>query len=197
MSGAPDKKPLQMRHWLLASGLAITLAATMWAAQTGDDEAADVQAVAGSDRRSGTAANADARKSDKKPVDIEPPRIVDWHTAERVAWAPVTPPQLAAWQPLPPPPPPPPPPRAPVAAAAPMAPPFPYQLIGRLEEPGDDGKPRPVAFLSGPNRSLGVHAGEVIDGQWRVEQIGPAGLGLTWLPAKLPQTIAFRPASPS
>lgn len=198
MSGVPDKKPLQPRHWLLASGLAITLAATMWAAQIGDDEAADVQAVAGGDRRSGPAVSTDAKRSEKsKPADAEPPRIVDWNTTERAAWAPVTPAQLAAWQPPPPPAPPPPPPRAPVAAAAPMAPPFPYQLIGRLEEPGDDGKPRAVAFLSGPNRSLGVHAGEVIDGQWRVEQVGATGLSLTWLPAKLPQTIAFRPASPS
>ena len=198
MSGAAEKKPLQTRHWLLAGGLAITLAATMWAAQTGGDyEAAEVQAVAGSDRRGAAPASADTRKSEKKPADSEPPRIVDWNTSDRSAWAPVTPAQLAAWQPLPPPPPPPPPPRAPVVAAAPVAPPFPYELIGRLEEPGDDGKPRPVAFLAGPNRSLGVHAGEVIDGQWRVEQIGPTGLSLTWLPAKLPQTIAFRPASPS
>lgn len=193
MSGdLADEKALQPRHWLLGAGLALTLAATMWAAQTGDDEPADVQAVAGGERRAPAAA---ARPAAGKVADTVA-AAVDWHPVERAAWAAVTPAQLAAWQPPPPPAPPPPPPAAPVVAAPPMAPPFPYQLIGRLEEPGEGGRARPVAFLSGPQRSLAVRAGEVIDGQWRVEQIGAAGLSLTWLPAKLPQTIAFRPASP-
>jgi hypothetical protein len=71
-----------------------------------------------------------------------------------------------------------------------MAPAFPYQLIGRLEEAGGASQ----VFLSGPARSLSVRAGEVIDGQWRVEGIAPNGLQLLWLPAKLPVNVAFRPA---
>jgi len=72
-----------------------------------------------------------------------------------------------------------------------MAPPFPYQLIGRLVE-GDKAQ----GLLAGASRSLAVQAGDVVDGQWRVEQVNERGLNLTWLPAKLPQIIAFRPPAP-
>lgn len=73
-----------------------------------------------------------------------------------------------------------------------MAPPMPYQMIGRLVE-GDGAQAVDVALLSGPNRALSVKRGDVIDGQWRVEQVTTSGVSLTWLPAKLPQNIAFRP----
>ena len=34
--------------------------------------------------------------------------------------------------------------------------------------------------------------GDVLDGQWRVEQVSDAGVRLTWLPGSLPQTIVFK-----
>jgi hypothetical protein len=40
---------------------------------------------------------------------------------------------------------------------------------------------------------LSVRRGDVIDGQWRVEQVSTQGIKLTWLPAQLPQHLAFRP----
>ncbi|MET0517221.1 MAG: hypothetical protein ABW005_00160, partial [Burkholderiaceae bacterium] len=96
------------------------------------------------------------------------------------------------------PPPPPPPPQVVAAPPAPppppMAPPFPYQLIGRLVEGEGSGKGEQAqALLAGPTRSLAVKAGEVVDGQWRVDQVGATQLSLTWLPARLKQTISFRP----
>ena len=74
-----------------------------------------------------------------------------------------------------------------------MAPPLAYQMIGRVVE-GEGAKAVEVAMLSGPNAVLSVKRGDVIDGQWRVEQVSPTGVSLTWLPAKLPQNIVFRPA---
>ncbi|HEX2009706.1 MAG TPA: hypothetical protein VJN44_02100, partial [Roseateles sp.] len=68
--------------------------------------------------------------------------------------------------------------------------PFPYQLIGRLEDGGQS-----LALLAGANRSISAKAGDVIDGQWRVERVGPAGLALIWLPAQQAQNISFRPSS--
>jgi hypothetical protein len=62
---------------------------------------------------------------------------------------------------------------------------FPYTLIGRL----DDGEAQ--ALLSGPSRSFGVKAGEVIDAVWRVDAVQPQGLLLTWLPGSLKKTVAF------
>lgn len=70
---------------------------------------------------------------------------------------------------------------------------MPYQMIGRLFE-GEGPKAVEMALLTGPSQVLSVKRGDVIDGQWRVEQVTASGVNLTWLPAKLPQNIAFRPA---
>jgi hypothetical protein len=73
-----------------------------------------------------------------------------------------------------------------LASAEPTsAPAFPYVLIGRIE----DGEAQ--ALLSGPNRSFGVKAGEVIDGQWRVDAVQAQSLLLTWLPSSVKKTVAF------
>ncbi len=72
-----------------------------------------------------------------------------------------------------------------------MAPPVPYQMIGRVVE-GAGSQAIEVALLAGPNKALSVRRGDVIDGQWRVEQVSTSGVSLTWLPAKLPQNIAFK-----
>lgn len=72
-----------------------------------------------------------------------------------------------------------------VTRAAVQAPPFPYALIGRL----DDGEPR--ALLSGPRRSLGAKAADLIDDDWRVDAVTPQGVTLTWLPGGIKKTITF------
>jgi hypothetical protein len=81
------------------------------------------------------------------------------------------------------------PPAEPTAAveppAAPSAPPFPYQLVGRLTDS------RPRAILNGAQRSAVVGVGEVVDGQWRVDAIEAGGLRLTYLPLGAPQFIPF------
>ncbi len=164
------------RQLVLGGALAATLAATAWVATRPEDEAAPV-AVAPPRR----AAVATA-------VPTAPPP-----TLARQPWAEAGPAQLAAWQP--PPPPPPPPPAPPVAAAPPpppAAPPPPYQMIGRVVE-GDGPAAVEMALLSGPSKALSVKRGDVIDGQWRVEQVSTRGVSLIWLPAKLPQNIVFRP----
>lgn len=68
------------------------------------------------------------------------------------------------------------------------APPFPYELIGQI----DDGTGR-RALLSGPLRSLAVRAGDVIDGQWRVDQIQPQLLTLQWTAGTHVLTLGYRP----
>ncbi len=178
-------KPLGPRQIALALALAATVAATLWTAQL-DEEGADAAAalVAPTARRamaSGPAAAASA------PAAADP-----WGVpAERPPWPEPLQVQLQAWgQPAPPP--------APVRTgppappAPPQAPPLPYQLIGRIE--ADDG--RPQAILAGSNGSLlQLRAGDLIDGQWRVEALTPDAVRLLWLPGQQPLTLSF-PARP-
>lgn len=88
--------------------------------------------------------------------------------------------------------PPPPPPPKPVAPPPPQAPRFPYAWLGRFnDEPGAE---RAVqrAVIEGPQRTWVVGTGEVIDGQWRVDQIQERSLRLTYLPLQQAQTVAMR-----
>jgi hypothetical protein len=71
----------------------------------------------------------------------------------------------------------------------PTAPPFPYQLVGRLT----DGDSR--AILNNAQRSAVVGVGEVVDGQWRVEAIDASGLRLTYLPLGQSQLVPFAAAA--
>ncbi|PZP33418.1 MAG: hypothetical protein DI603_08600 [Roseateles depolymerans] len=172
---------LTRQHGLGAALLA-TLAATAWVAQQPDEEGTPVAAPV---RRPAPAAyTAAAGASSAPPAPA----------ASRAAWAEPEAAQLAAWMPPPPPPPPPaPPPAPPAPPPPPVAPPLPYQMIGRLVE-GEGAKAVEVALLNGPNRSLSVRAGDTLDGQWRVDQVSATGVRLTWLPARLPQTLVFKPA---
>lgn len=168
---------IERRQLLLGGAFAATLAATAWVATQPDDEAAATVAVPV--RRPAAAASA---------VAAAPAPTVDG----RQPWAEAPAAQLAAWQPpLPPPPPPAPPPAVAPPPPPPVAPPAPYQMIGRVVE-SEGGKAVEVALLSGPNKALSARRGDVIDGQWRVEQVSDSGVRLTWLPGQLPQNIVFK-----
>lgn len=179
-----DGKPLQPRHWALGGALAATVGATLWAGQLPADSDVVVTASAGQSRPN-TVQRAVA--SAASPVASAP--AVDWTLPVRGPWQAASGVDLAAWMPLPPPPPPPAPPPPPVPPPPPTAPAFPYQFIGRLTEGA-----MVHALLGGSSRTLAVKSGDVIDGQWKVEQIDGSGLVLTWQPAHLRQTIAFQPA---
>jgi hypothetical protein len=165
----------------LGGALAVTLAATVWVATRPEEDAA-APAVAALPMRKPAALAPGVPEAPKPAATSE----------ARQPWAEADPAQLAAWQPPPPPPPPPaPPPAPPAPPPPPMAPPLPYQMIGRVVE-GDGAQAVEVALLAGPNKALSVRRGDVIDGQWRVEQVSASGASLTWLPAKLPQNIVFK-----
>lgn len=85
-------------------------------------------------------------------------------------WTPPPPPPPKA---LPPPPPPP-----------PMAPPLPYRYLGKWREDG-----RLVVFLKSGNNSILVKGGEVLDGQWKVDEIAPRMMRFTYLPLAQTTTL--------
>lgn len=68
-------------------------------------------------------------------------------------------------------------PPVPVKARAPVAPPLPYAYFGRITE---DGAPR--VFLQRGERTYTVARGEVLDRDYRVDEIAPAAVIFTYLP---------------
>jgi len=169
------KKP-PPRQIALYGALGLSLAATAWVSC---DDAPDT--VTPAPRHTAPTITANAASDWPGPA-----------AGTRAEWPALDPQARAAWgEAAPVAATPPPPPTAEVASAAPpppSAPPFPYQLVGRLTDT------RPRAILNNAQRSAVVGVGEVLDGQWRVEAIEPAGLRLTYLPLGLAQFVPFAAA---
>lgn len=173
--------------------LAASVGAAAWLAlQPEADDASAVVPVAR--QRTAAAAAPPARPEVPRPgAPATPATPAAAALRARAAdWPPASPTALLAWGA-----PPPPQPAAPrsaeagtAAPAAPRAPAFPYQWIGML----DDGRGR-QALLGGPVRSAAVRAGQVLDGQWRVERVRDAQLDLTWLPGGLALSVRSQAAA--
>lgn len=111
----------------------------------------------------------------------------DAAVAERIA---------LAWEPAPPPPPTPAALAAQKAAAAraanpppPQAPPLPFKVIGRFE----DGRFH-VGIAQSGQVTYVMRKGDVIDGNYRVEEVTQKEVTLMYLPLKIKQTLALESA---
>ena len=82
------------------------------------------------------------------------------------------------------------PPPAPEPAAAPVPPPLPFTYVGSVQENG-----RTVVFLAKEQRLYTVHKGDVIDGQYRLEDVGKGRIEFIYLPLNAKQILAIRGAS--
>lgn len=188
-------------HRRLALALAATLALCAWiAVRDGEDEVLPAGATPRPSTHAGSPAAPSSQTRRLVPAAALPPlaAVAAIDPAARSRWPALDREAAAAWG-LPPAAPvasapsrvagrvaasapaaaPPPPPV--VAPVRPAAPPFGYALIGNLEQGG-----RWTALLGNAQRGLAVRAGDVVDGQWRVEQVLPAGVDLVWLPQALP-----------
>ena len=196
-------EPLQKRTSTRQKGLALvatlTLAATAWVALQ-PDEANEPAPTPNLQAANTTPRNASSsRGRDDRAASAPAARSLSWPDSNQLAtrspWRAALPQGVAAWSG---PPPPVPRPAAPVAPVAPLAPAsavatatlppvptFAYKLIGRL----DDGIPQ--ALLSGTSRSFGVKAGDVIDGQWRVDSVEAQSVTVTWLRTGARKTLSF------
>lgn len=156
---------MKTRSLILYGLLAVTLAATWWTARNAADDSATVEVVERPERVA-------AMKHDRNVIAFVHTTL---NPAARDAFAP------RDWTPPPPPPPkalPPPPP------APPMAPPLPYRYLGKWLE---DGKL--VVFLQAGNRSILVRGGEILDGQWKVDEITPRSAQFVYLPLAQTTTL--------
>jgi hypothetical protein len=95
-----------------------------------------------------------------------------------------------SWVPAPPPAPPSPPPAPPPPPVKPMAPPLPFSFVGLLDEKGAARR----VFLSKSDHLIIVKANDVVEGQYRVDQITENSVDLTYLPLNQKQSISIQQA---
>ncbi len=154
------------RRLVLGIALLATLAATVWVSrwETGED----VAAVPASQRQPRPlAAGKGARTADSAALTVPAPRlpgegrIIDLFAPQ--SW------RVAS---------------APPPAPPPSAPPLPFTYLGKLIIDGEV-----VVFVSTPERNFAVREGDLIDGSYRIDQIAPPTLSLTYLPLNEKQTL--------
>jgi len=187
-----------MRSPLLIA-LAVALGATLWL-QQGEEDTVDIQVAERPASARPQAANRPEVKPDAAPaatqawlvdrvqalqaqraqVDaLPPPRAMSATTPS--AWAAAVPPAPPAPR------------QARAVDAAPVAPPFPHQWVGRFDDDAMDGKKAlRRAVISGPVSTWVAREGDVIEGQWRVDQIQERLMRLTYLPLQQSQTVAMK-----
>jgi hypothetical protein len=170
------------RHVLLGAALLATLAAA-WFAPTGDPAAGVVDATRPAAAR--TAAAPRMRQRGAVPVQAVGVLAIRPRTQSAaddasdaalfaslqpaVSPAPASAPAVAAAEPM---------------AAASSAPPLPFKLLGRIDEPG-----RSAVFLQYNDQNLVVRVGETIADQYRVESLKGSTLTLLYLPLNQTQTL--------
>lgn len=187
-----------MRPPLLIA-LAVALGATLWL-QQGEEDTGDIQVA---ERPASARPQAGARpeaapdatpaatqawlvdrvqalQAQRAQVDaLPPPR--EMSAATPSAWAMAVPPAPPAPR------------QARAVDAAPVAPPFPHQWVGRFDDDALDGKKAlRRAVISGPVSTWVAREGDVIEGQWRVDQIQERLMRLTYLPLQQSQTVAMK-----
>lgn len=180
------RKPLWM-------ALVAVLASTLWVASQDDGDTVEAVKSSGAaaspaNRTPSTAAQPASGvrpsrwgASDAAPASSDLPRVVEaWRQREAIALKDEG--QLKAWGPSLPPP--------PVmvqktvrAEEAPRAPRFPHTWVGRFND---------MVVVAGPQSTWVLAEGQVIEGQWRVDQIRERQMQLTYLPYQQVQTVAMQ-----
>lgn len=157
------------RRWLLWScALAATLAAVAWVGIDDDKVISPAPDRRHAERRDGMPATAKGALPSLRLEQLET-RVFAEMKADLFAaksWY-VPPPRLAA-------------------AETHKPPPLPFVYAGRMIQAG-----RTIVFLSLNNSSQVVHAGDVVDKTWRVDDITATRMKMTYMPLNESQTLAL------
>jgi hypothetical protein len=170
----------KLRSGLLIAALAITLGAVYWASGLDSAEEA-VEAVAESKPRSSPAGDVRVaqgpsdldlerlRRAPSLDPSTDPFALRDFRPAPPALRRPIARP-AAEVEPLPP--------------SPPQAPPLPFSYMGKLAEGNTT-----TVFLTTGDRNLVVRPGDVIDNNYRLEEVTDTTVVLTYLPLTVKQTI--------
>jgi hypothetical protein len=159
------------RRWLVLVVLLIAAAALVVFDRQSSQSAAIVEAVA--PRAKAPAVEASARGQAESMILPIRPRAPAGSIDDAFA--------TLDWSPPPPPPPP-----KPIAQPPPAAPPLPYAVIGKKLEDGAW-----QVFLRREERILVVKTLDTIDDAYRVDEIRPPVMTLTYLPLQQRQTLSI------
>jgi hypothetical protein len=184
------RNPLRQRAAMVFVVVGIVLIVQQVVAQSQDDAAAPAEPLGGSAAFRAAPVGVDAARGDlpvdpraerahqtQAPTQLQLDRLTGRLDDASAARAPLFGRPVAAVTQTPPAPPPPPAPR-------PVAPSFPYPYIGGLT----DADQRTAFFTQG-ERVLAVRAGDTVDGAYRIEQLSPNQMSLTYLPLQQPMKV--------
>ncbi len=159
-----------MRKVLVFGGLILALAGSYWVSRE------DTEPAAGTDKSRATSGRL-SKGQTGSPTEPAQNGLGD---AQHDAFA------ARDWTP-PPPPPPKPPPLAP--PPPPTAPPLPYRYLGKWKEDG-----QLIVYLQIGNQAYPVKGGELLNGQWRVDEVNERSIRFTYVP--LDQTASLNIGEP-
>jgi hypothetical protein len=185
---------------MMIGALALAVGLSAWAAFQGDGDEVEVEAVrhdagarsaksgagsssASTGRKTQGEARATKASATLNPADVQAltQGVPQWQSRVNLAASALG--ASSPWASQRPPPPPPPPPVVEAEPPPPMAPPFPHAWAGRFDD---------KAVIAGASSTWVVGKGEVIDGQWRIDQVAERQLTLTYLPLNQSQTVAMK-----
>lgn len=157
----------RMRWTMLAAALSATVAASIWVSDTPDPEV-----VVARPSKAGAGGIAQQSKAGTLAWDKLPKRSLEDRPAADAF------PTRTWFVPPPPPKPLPPPPAAP--------PPLPYTYFGKLQEGS-----KLTIFIAKQDQNYAIKAGDVLDGQYRVDSVTAQSVVFTYLPLNMQQTLVI------
>jgi hypothetical protein len=174
--------------------LLATVGLVAWLEMTSDSEGDEVasavvrprQAAPAADRPSPRAATTEASEGER---DLKIDRVV--RTTAGAGGQGGDPFARIDWSPPAPKAPPPPPPAEAAPPPRPVAPPIPYTYFGMSIQDG-----RTVVFVTRQDRTFVLAVGEVIENRYRVEEIRPTEVVLTYIPLNERQVMMIGTAKP-
>jgi hypothetical protein len=160
-----------MRNVLLYGALTATLAAVWWSLRLPREDVDVVDATPSISVKSPLIASRPGLTEPRSPQSTRL-SVGKYDAFATRDWTP-PPPPAPKWEPPPP-------------LPAPVAPPLPFRYLGKLQESG-----HLVVFLSSNTRPVLIRGGEVLDQQWRVEEISSRMVRFTYIPLAQTATLTI------
>ncbi len=166
---------MNTRHRLLAAALIVTLVAAFWPASEDDRVEVVESSRPVGERPAVESATVPPARSGPQPKAIPAERLAKMQANlfPRQTWVPPPPPPKAY---VPPPPP------------APKPPPLPFKYLGQWVDAG-----QLTIFLVQGEQPIAIQAGQVLPGNWRVDEINERQVVFTYLPLEMQTTLGITP----